>query len=114
VSEWFPTLAERTSGGTIQGREWFGSFQQQVDLHEDLEKCAVGPASCVERWSTHAGEPFDYIYVSRESPPELSKQGLEECCAGLRTDLLHSDGYKVVYENKAATIFERVSPPGAP
>jgi hypothetical protein len=114
VSEWFPTLAERTSAGTIQGREWFGSFQQQVDMHGDLEKCAAGPASCLERWSGQAGEDFGYIYVSRESPPELSSQGVEECCAGLRTDLLHSQGYKVVYENKAATIFERVSPSNAP
>lgn len=107
VAEWFPTLAQRESAGTIQGREWLGDFDHQVDLQAALRQCAHASEWCIERWTNAAQTGYDYVYVSREAPPEVEPLGMTECCAALRVSLLKSPDYSVVYENSAATIFVR-------
>ena len=107
AGEWFPAITDRVSVATIQGKEWLGGFGKQVDAHNDLQACIDEDASCIDRWEHWAKTGFTYIYVSRESPPELRGRGWEQCCGPLRDSLFASDDYRVVYQNSAATIFVR-------
>jgi hypothetical protein len=107
AGEWFPALTGRASVATIQGREWLGDFGNEVEHHADLQYCTDKDVSCIDRWERRAKTGFTYVYVSRESPPELRDRDLDECCAQLRQSMLSSDEYRLVFQNSVATIFER-------
>jgi dolichyl-phosphate-mannose-protein mannosyltransferase len=111
VGEWFPALTDRVSVATVQGREWLGSFNDEVEAHKDLQQCIDRDVECIERWERDALTGFTYIYVSRELPPDLEDRDIGECCGPLRESLFASDTYRVAYQNSAATIFMRVPEP---
>jgi hypothetical protein len=107
AAEWFPALAGRESVATIQGREWLGHFGDQVEMHRELQACRDRDVACLERWEVERLTGFTYVYVSRELPTDLEGRGVTECCGPLRDSLFASDGYRVAYQNSAATVFVR-------
>jgi hypothetical protein len=108
IAEWFPTLTQRHSVATVQGLEWLGEFDARVELHRNLKDCATKDEFCIEQWESSAQTGFTYVYISRETAPEFDA---DECCLALIQSLLRSDGYRIVYQNSAATILTRNPPP---
>jgi hypothetical protein len=109
AAEWFPALAGRVSVATIQGTEWLGGFGDQVERHDDLQRCIDKEAACLGSWESIEQTGFNYVYVSRETPPELRDGDRDECCATLRQSLTLSEDYRLVFQNAVATIFERIT-----
>ncbi len=110
TSEWFPVLAGRKSVATVQGTEWLsnrGFAHQQADFF-GLQKCANLAPACLDQWSATTNRPFDYVYITK-IPPRLEKQSKDACCAALRAALTADPRYSMVYDNTAATIFQRRS-----
>ncbi len=109
VPEWFPVLAERTSLGTLQGREWqFGEhFSIEMGQLLALQQCYYLTEPCLaERAAVYP--PAGYVYV------EKTCAGQAGCAlpAGQQSPLIASlrqagDSYKVVFENEGVVIFAR-------
>jgi hypothetical protein len=72
--EWFPTLTQRISLTTIQGKEWQegGNFDAITANARAASACltAESPLSCVESLTSPDGHPlpYDFLYVARSSP----------------------------------------------
>ncbi|MBE0688571.1 MAG: hypothetical protein IH587_00435, partial [Anaerolineae bacterium] len=66
ISEWFPTITQRISVGTVQGTEWLpaDAFRQSVTDYFDLQLCAALDVRCLETWATNRGRPYNYVYVA--------------------------------------------------
>jgi hypothetical protein len=101
VSEWFPVLAERVSVVTPQGTEWTsdGRFGRIGDASGRAQECARSDASCIEAWERETGIPYDYLY--------LAVDPVRDCCGALARSLRAAPGYRLVYDDSAATIFQR-------
>jgi len=70
VSEWFPSLSQRTSLTTPQAHEWLPDreFTRRIALHAALQACAVQDLSCIERWAAQEELRFSHIYIPDPSP----------------------------------------------
>jgi hypothetical protein len=115
ISEWFPTLARRTSVATPQGYEWLpdSQFSQRITMFADVQSCSSRDAACVEDWSAHFKVAFDYVYVPKRAAPLVPgiNDPSRECCGALRANLRLDSRYAVAFDDVGATIFRRsVSP----
>jgi hypothetical protein len=105
--EWFPAYADKTSLNTIQGQEWtlgrnFASIRKGI---ADLQGCVDDSPACLAAWSSASGQPFDYIYIEKQSDEKISQ------VSGLLLFQLRQDpNYGLLFENSGAAIFERKSP----
>ena len=95
--EWFPTLAERHSQNTLQGREWtlgadfYGTLLQFIDLQ------ACTNTDCLRTWASSNDIQIEYVMVrSGHVSPDL-------------VDSIQSDeGFTMVYESHTAVIYESI------
>lgn len=105
LSEWFPVLADRTSLATVQGSEWTGidSFLDRLAMYRQLQECAYGTATCLDKWVEGWSLPPSYVFLpkGRLFGPSSST----DCCPALRETLLASADYRLVYDGPGATIF---------
>jgi hypothetical protein len=114
-SEWFPALSGRVSLNTVQGSEWLGKdeFNQRQQSFRDLTACGESDSSCLETWIANSGEQPAYVYVpkgeSAAGTTLFNRQALD-CCRALLESLRGSAGYRLVFENEGAAIFERTIP----
>jgi hypothetical protein len=108
LSEWFPTLADRTSAATVQGSEWRGlsTFLDRLAEYRQLQNCADKTAACLEEWSARWNESSTYAFLPKGAL--FGPRSLADCCSALRETLRLSDRYVLVYDGPGATIFAPV------
>jgi len=108
AAEWLPALSGRLSVVTPQGLEWVpGAFLGRARAYDQLQACAEKGADCLAAWAADTGIAFDYVWVSKEVPYPLRRQGRDDCCAPLRHSLGEAPDYEPVYDGPGATIFRR-------
>jgi hypothetical protein len=102
TAEWFPVLAERVSMTTVQGTEWLpdGAFGDAVEAHDLAYLCGYTTSQCLDDWRVDTGRSFDYVYVPK--PPG------GQCCEQLVDSLAADGAYRLAYDGRGATIFERL------
>jgi len=114
--EWFPALTGRTSLNTIQGTEWFPTLWQHIDAATALQACNAEEGTCLERWAEQHHHAFAYVYIVKRPALRVSISGVyvqfpdpqSDCCAALRHALQHDPQYRVIFDNTAVTIVERL------
>lgn len=99
ASEWFPTLTERHSVGTVQGYEWTTAdrWREREARHEAIRRCSTQTSRCLSELALD----FDYLYLPKG--PRLGFLSASDCCPVLRSTLSEG-GYAVVYDGPGATI----------
>ncbi len=67
--EWFPTLAQRHSTTTLQGREWLwgGDFNPSFSKYYALHTCIYQNMECLQQRIEDLGMDFDYVYILNSS-----------------------------------------------
>ena len=100
--EWFPTLTDRTSVNTIQGREWilgrkFTAFRTDLDV---LASCPNAGPGCLTAWAARWMTGFEYVLLEKPG----GKVGVASSLLEYR--LRQDAGYRVAFENAAAVIFQ--------
>ncbi len=110
-SEWFPALSGRESIATVQGYEWApdNGFAKQEALYKELQACSTETPACIAAWSRANGAVYDYVYIARREAQRAVVDYHAPCCAGLVELLKHDPGYRLVYQNTDATIFEHLT-----
>lgn len=70
LSEWFPTLTERTSLATVQGFEWMpgGLLAAKMNQYGQIQYCINRDETCLFDWVQRTDQPFDYVIVRGDSP----------------------------------------------
>ena len=109
--EWFPTLTNRVSLTTIQGREWLDDklFLGRVNDIQLLQHCITNasPFACVEKQADKLASGYDYIYIAK-------KTARENYATTIRGDALildiirEGESYKQVYQSNEVFIFKLV------
>lgn len=96
TTEWFPTLAQRTSLNTVQGKEWLSdqSFDVSMDRYWQLRRCTSSDADCLEAISAEYDWSFTHVYIA----PEVSDV--------LNLALANDPEYQAVYDFDEIQIFE--------
>lgn len=100
LKEWFPSLTQRQSVSTIQGKEWLlgaGIFSLSK-ANENLETICIYSIDlfCLEQWREDTGLDFNYVYLGVANLENLP----------LAHALADSQEYKLVYSNSETLIFE--------
>ncbi len=109
AAEWLPALSGRLSAVTPQGLEWVpGAFVPRRDAYESLQQCAEQGVECLGLWEAETGIAYDYVFVSKEVPYHLRRQGYQDCCGPLRDSLRQSLLFETVYDGAGASIFRRL------
>ena len=109
VSEWFPTLAQRASLATVQGYEWLprSLFHRQTERYVALHECAERDVKCLEDWAAEGGVSFTHVYL-HEPWLQVGPGQSQFISFRLRESLLGSPTYRVIWERRGATVFQKV------
>lgn len=84
VSEWFPTLSQRTSQTTPQVHEWLPNkeFNHRIKLHAELQEtfleCAEPGLDCILTWAEQREVPFSHIYIPVSAPIYIPIESLSK------------------------------------
>ncbi|MEW6406614.1 MAG: glycosyltransferase family 39 protein [Chloroflexota bacterium] len=99
ASDWFPALTARRSVATVFGYEWIhdGQFAKRAEWYSTLQECTGATAACLTSWAEETSLGFGYVYLQTKT--EFSP---------LKTDLMNSEGYVLVYEAENVSIWKRV------
>jgi hypothetical protein len=103
LSEWFPALTGRASLDTSQGLEWVAPHARQAESDSEVQLRACQPAglNCLEAWLAAHGGSDAAVYV----PADGSAYAVgEDPSRAIRTALLASPAFRVVYEGPGAVI----------
>jgi asparagine N-glycosylation enzyme membrane subunit Stt3 len=104
VQEWFPALTDRISEATPQGLEWLGA-DKWLSAYKDnvtLQGCASQTAACLLDWAAARGATPGYVFLPKGQLMGIGSPG--DCCSSLRTSVLASPRFAVVYDGDGATI----------
>lgn len=101
VAEWFPTLAERQTLNTLQGREWFGKevYTAAKKLDADFRACARTGDVCAQFSPPADGRPL-YAYISAD----VCNPNADGCMQRLTSIFGPGARIETVYENPAGMI----------
>jgi hypothetical protein len=107
VSEWFPSLANRTSISTVQGSEWSpgNEFNNKINRNVVLQGCATQGFACILDWSNENSESYSYLYLSN------SKSGNPSTRIPLAYSPTPTDKFQLVYENPGILIYKVAANP---
>jgi hypothetical protein len=109
TAEWFPTLTERTSLATLQGREWLlgNKFSEFISHRTSLQSCINEDLGCLEREAKYFAEDFDYIYVSIKTATNncQAMSTSHQTTRGIINSLQDSPDYKTIYKTSSIVIF---------
>jgi uncharacterized membrane protein len=105
VSDWFPSISERTSVATVFGREWVndGRFGARIRDYVAVQACAAQGVACVQEWARDTQLTFDYVLVTRSMVNESS-------IPPLAFSLALSDSFERAYEGAGVVVFRRNNP----
>jgi hypothetical protein len=96
IQEWFPTLSERNSQTTLQGREWLDGkgFMESIVSYQKIKNCLDRNQDCIEEQKKALGLDFDHIYIKAENAQRL-------------IDSLESTTtYRRIYDKENVVLFE--------
>ncbi|HSG42810.1 MAG TPA: hypothetical protein VLA72_06620, partial [Anaerolineales bacterium] len=95
--EWFPTLTERHSDSTLQGREWtLGSSFYDTSLQFiELQKCR--DVDCMQNWALNNNVQIEYVLVQVDRVSS-------ELAASIRSD----ESFQTIYDSDTTIIYEYV------
>lgn len=102
AAEWFPVFAERTILVGPWGVEWTtpGRYRFQLELYRSVSDC--GDAACLSHRLRRARLSPDYVYVPKD---HYTVRGIDHAQSRrMRSSLIASDRYEVVYENEGAML----------
>lgn len=111
AAEWFPHLTDRTILVGPWGVEWTtpAQYSHQLTLYKELSVCHT--ERCLTTTISNADVSPDYVYVPKD---EYTVRGFEHAQpSSMRTGLIESDRYDLVYENDGVMIFRTVTVPDA-
>ncbi len=108
--EWFPTLTDRTSLTTIQGREWLDGnlFSERVSDIQRLQRCILdgSPLACVEVQAKKLGSEYEYIYIAKKAVQENGSTTTRG--DGLIFDIFQDrKNYSIVYQTDEVVIAKK-------
>ena len=107
AAEWFPSLSERRSQLTLQGREWTlgESFMSAMQSYEIIQACIHQDLMCIEDRTKTLNIKFSHIFIKKPyaESPEFAE--VESVKLLLIDDLNTSPNYQLVYENATAIVF---------
>jgi hypothetical protein len=65
LAEWYPTLTQRESITTVQGKEWKKDvdFFKILETNSDFQMCAFHRSQCIENWVDDNQMEYDYIII---------------------------------------------------
>ncbi len=69
VQEWFPTLSNRVSQTTPQGREWLAgdTFEEYREDLIVLQRCLEKDAACLEEQAEKMNLDYQYVFIQRNA-----------------------------------------------
>jgi hypothetical protein len=102
--EWFPTLAERSSINTVQGKEWgqAGEWQNLMDRNNRLQACLDQNVDCVTDWAEQAQAAYTHVYVRSPAPGGSSAS---TGASSLGESLNNAPGFRRLYANSRVSVF---------
>jgi hypothetical protein len=106
VDEWFPSLSERVSILTAQGKEWLpGGAQAKVgEALDAVIGCRENGLNCLETWAKESQTQYDYVYFTLNTQPfEKSVQYTSIVEVQMEGD----PGYQLVYKNNDVRIYKK-------
>jgi len=110
-AEWFPTLTERTSLSTLQGREWLlgNKFGEFIGHRAGIQSCIDEGLECLGRESSYFGTNYNYIYISIQNPTNNCKpaETSNRSTRGLILALENAQNFSVVYRSDKVVLFEK-------
>jgi len=109
VSEWFATLSQRASLAIVQGYEWLprSLFHRQIERNVVLQECAERDVKCLEDWAAEGGVSFTHVYL-HEPWLQVGPGQSQFIPFRLSESLLGSPTYRVIWERRGATVFQKV------
>lgn len=107
ISEWFPTLTERTSLTTIQGMEWVpGKFSSTAATQRTMQACLAdnNALGCIE----NSNLAYDYIYIAHQSTIKTACRVTASTTRGdsLISALTTNSRYMPVFQTNEVSIFQ--------
>jgi len=108
IGEWFPSLAERTSIYTLQGREWLNGndFMKLIAPRASIQACANKGEECLFSESKQSNSDFDYLYIAANVPTlECKPPNVLEANQSLILNLKDSTQFQSVFISPDAAIF---------
>jgi hypothetical protein len=105
-SEWLAVLTGRSSIAVVQGYEWLEGFSDRIARHDELQKCSIQDAQCVEQWAETYQVTFTHVYIPK--PCTIRTMPSVDGCKGLRNSLQGDARYVLIFENDGASIYERL------
>ncbi len=108
TAEWFPTLSNRRSANTVQGKEFTSSqaWEHAVFASGSLDECVTGTAQCLVDWGTQWNIGYDYVFIPRGRTAGVEG---DACCDSLALALSTDDRFHRVAELEGAWVFEPLS-----
>lgn len=106
-SEWLPSLTDRVSLATVQGKEWDTGkdFADAGEEFEAAQACYQKSAECIEDWERNFSENIDYIYIRENN--ELSDPDEGMYSSAITKALLSSNEYDLAFENDFVAILKK-------
>jgi hypothetical protein len=106
-SEWLPSLTDRVSLATVQGKEWDTDkdFADAVEEFEAAQACYLKSAECLEDWQSNYRENIDYIYIRDNN--EISDPDEGSYSSAITKALLSSNNYDLAFENDLVAILKK-------
>ena len=104
LSEWFPALADRGTLDTSQGLEWAAPEVRQAEMASEAQLRGCQPANlpCLRQWLTAHGAADPAVYVPANGSAYAAAP---DPSATIRTQLLGSPSFRVIYDGPGAVIF---------
>lgn len=110
IQEWFPSLTERISLTTFQGREWTlgPKFADAFTTYRELQSCATQQeVECIFKKMPEPDLTFNYLYINKKSDYQL---GATWPKTPYNPDFVKSaqasGQFSIVYENETTIILE--------
>ncbi len=106
-SEWLPSLTDRASLATVQGKEWDTGidFAEAVEDFKAAQSCYLKSADCIKDWEEKFKENIDYIYIRENNDLADPDEGLYS--SAITKALLSSNQYDLTFENDLVAILKK-------
>lgn len=108
-AEWFPTLTNRHSLLTLQGREWTqgDDFSEMWQSYGQWNTCLYKDIHCLESLTRKNNIEFEYIYISTQTGSCSTETKWKDMHLPMINELQQSAQYHLLYENEGAILFSK-------
>jgi hypothetical protein len=105
VSEWFPTITDRESIGTVQGSEWIQDvdFDNRLNNSIMLKNCILKDINCISEIEKNVTLDIDYIFMRKFA---ITQSYGTVSTVGLSNSISESPDYSIVHETDSILIYK--------